>query len=113
MEKLKYFAAITGHIFRSAADLYLYPFNREWDECLQHILDEGEIVAVSKYIATFSLNDNLFAVWIANRWLAYGALNHVNAWQHPHFNESRPRFRTMYRLHLMVQAWLALEHGDD
>ncbi|XTZ36731.1 hypothetical protein ACQYRI_12000 [Salmonella enterica] len=113
MEKLRYFAAITGHIFRSAAGLYLYPFNREWDECLQRILDEGEIVAVNEYIATFSLNENLFAVWIANRWFAYGELNHVNAWRQTPFNKFRPRFRTMYRLHLMVRAWLALEHGND
>lgn len=110
MEKLKYFVACIGHAFRSVMGFYLHPFNQAWDEHLQHILDEGELITVDKYIAVFSHDDDLFTVWIANRWFAYGGLDYTYNACHP-LSEFRPRFRTMYRLHQKVQAWRTL--NDD
>ena len=108
MEKLKYHMALMSHILKSASGFYVYPFSPSWDAELQQLLNEGILIATSKYNAIIHHNGNVVEVWIANRWYGYGWLNRVNG-RETDARCTRPRFRTMYRLHQMVQAFQAKE----
>lgn len=108
MGKLKYHMTLMSHILKSASGFYVYPFSPSWDSELQQLLNEGILIATSKYNAIFHHNDNVVEVWIANRWYGYGWLNRVNG-RETDAPCTRPRFRTMYRLHQMVQAFQAKE----
>lgn len=108
MEKLKYIAALTGHIFRTVAGLYLYPYSNTWDHELQQLMDEGTLIAVDEYTAIFHHNNNIVEIWVASRWYGYAWLNRFNGFTARADTKcTRPRFRTMYRLHQKVQAYLA------
>lgn len=109
MEKLKYLVALMGHIVRTATGFYLWPFNNEWDKYLQRILREGELISAGKHTATFIIHNNTFEIWIANRWFGYGWLSGVNGWSQGVYAQFRPRFCTMYQLHLAVQEHQARE----
>ncbi len=108
MEKLKYLAAFTGHIIRTVTGFYYRPFGKAWDECLQQILSEGVITSVDRYTVTFWHHGNTYEIWISDRWHAYGFLHYLNERYITSVSTHRPRFRTMYRLHQMVQTHLAL-----
>ena len=54
MEKLKYHMALMSHILKSASGFYVYPFSPSWDAELQQLLNEGILIATSKYNAIFS-----------------------------------------------------------
>ncbi len=108
MEKLKYLAALTGHIIRTVTGFYDAPFSHAWDEELSSILNEGELLDANGYVATFAHSGNIYEVWVANRWFAFAELYCLNGEYIERRKERRPRFRTMYRLHQMVQTHLAL-----
>lgn len=105
MEKLKYLMALLGHILRTMTDMYLHPFSPSWDEELQRLLDEGELIGVNEFTATFFHNGDIFEVWTENRWLAFGDLHCLNGITTPLHLCTRPRFHTMYRLNQAIQAY--------
>ncbi len=105
MEKLKYLVALLGHIILTSTGFYFCSFSTSWDEALQQLLDEGSLVTVNKHNAIFYYRENFFEVWIANRWYAYGWLNRCNGRSPDDSRQFRPSFRTMYRLHKMVQEY--------
>ncbi|EPB9478743.1 hypothetical protein [Escherichia sp. E4702] len=107
MERLKYIVALLDHIIRTATGFYYRPFSASWDGALEQLLGEGSLVTVNRHNAIFYYGENFFEVWVANRWYGYGWLNRVNGSDAN--NRTRPRFRTMYRLHQMVQAFQAKE----
>ncbi|EFK4081716.1 hypothetical protein EY011_11800 [Shigella flexneri] len=111
MKKLKYLVALLGHIARTATGFYFRPFNKVWDEHLQQILDEGVLESTNKH-AVFWLYGDIYEIWISNRWFAYGFLFCLNGQFVAPADAYRPRFRTMYRLHQMVQASKAKEMGN-
>ncbi|WP_251295059.1 hypothetical protein [Escherichia coli] len=53
MEKLKYHMALMSHTLKSASGFYVYPFSPSWDAELQQLLNEGILIATSKYNAIF------------------------------------------------------------
>lgn len=107
LDKLKYFKAFMAHTARAFAGFYAYPCRTEWDALLQRILKEGSLVAIDEFTAKFQFNDNEYEIWIANRWYAFGHLRRLNGLLSD--EAFRPCFRTMYRLHQMVQIFLAAE----
>lgn len=59
MEKLKYHMALMSHTLKSASGFYVYPFSPSWDAELQQLLNEGILIATSKYNAIFHHNGNV------------------------------------------------------
>lgn len=106
MEKLKYLVALAGHIIRAATGFYYRPFSKTWDTNLQRILNEGVLESVGNHTVTFLHNDDVHEIWIANRWFAYGNQYVLNGQYVYPVIGPRPRFRTMYRLHQKVQAYV-------
>ncbi|MXF04518.1 hypothetical protein [Escherichia coli] len=105
----QYLMALSGHVLRTLTGMYDIPFGRIWDEALQQLLDEGELVSASGFRATFIHKDDTIDVWIANRWYAFGACAYIDGPPTGYHNWTRPRFRTMYRLYQKVQDWRAKE----
>ncbi|EOF6267714.1 hypothetical protein ACK1GW_004997, partial [Salmonella enterica] len=62
------------HIANTLTGMYQLPFSQEWDARLNKLLDEGVLLSVGEYTATFSAGENTVEVWIANRWYSFGHL---------------------------------------
>lgn len=92
------------HALRSVFCDYQQPFNTQWDERLQQVLDTGELLSVGEHLATFSHDGDVLSIWIANRWYSYAHLYQLNGEAIPRGMEVRPRFSTMRRLHALVSA---------
>ena len=93
------------HAFRSFYFGYNHPFSANWDGQLDRILKHGELISVGTCTASFSLDGEVFEVWISNRWYGYATLHRQNDKDIPSRLEARPRFRTMRQLHAMMRAF--------
>ncbi|MFN1130414.1 hypothetical protein ACJK9F_004269 [Lelliottia nimipressuralis] len=90
------------HAFRFCPLGYNHPFSAQWDRQLERILKNGELISTSTHIAKFSLDGDVFDIWISNRWYAYATLHQLNGNTIPTRLEARPRFRTMRQLHSLM-----------
>lgn len=106
MEKLKYLVALAGHIIRAVTGFYYRPFSKTWDAYLQRIMNEGVLESVGDYTVIFLYNGDVHEIWVGHQWFAYGFLFCLNGRLVEPVNGPRPRFRTMYRLHQKVQAYV-------
>jgi hypothetical protein len=106
MEKLKYLVALTGHIIRTATGFYYRPFSRTWDAHLQRVLNEGVLESVGDNTVIFLHNGDVHEIWVGHKWFAYGNQFALNGQYVDPVIGSRPRFRTMYRLHQKVQEYV-------
>ncbi|ELZ7139484.1 hypothetical protein AB7T60_004950, partial [Salmonella enterica] len=62
------------HIANTLTGMYQLPFSQEWDARLNKLLDEGVLLSVGEYTATFSAGEHTVEVWIRNRWYSFGEL---------------------------------------
>ena len=101
-----------GHAFRTMLRLYQMPYSKEWDTILNELLDtleKGKASAeIRNYCLRFSFEKEVYEVWVANRWYAYGNLyakQKANVhWSNdiPREYQCRPKFSTMIRLNDVV-----------
>lgn len=101
-----------GHAFRTVFRFYQKPYSEEWDTVLNELLDaleKGKASAeICNHCLRFSFEKEVYEVWVANRWYAYGNLyakQKVNVdWSNdiPHEYQYRPKFSTMIRLNDVV-----------
>lgn len=101
-----------GHSFRTVFRLYQIPYSKEWDTVLNELLDaleKGKASAeIRSYCLRFSFEKEVYEVWVANRWYAYGNLyakQKANvSWSNdiPREYQYRPKFSTMIRLNDVV-----------
>ncbi|WP_446470814.1 hypothetical protein [Xenorhabdus stockiae] len=77
--------------------MYQHNYLTEWDNKLNHLLDNGKIVGFDDFTVTFTDGDNRYEVWTSNRFYSFGHLYGTNdASQKPQY---RPSWRTMMRLY--------------
>lgn len=98
----------TGHLFRVVFRFYQNPYSKEWDTVLNELLDSLEngkcSAEIKNYCICFKFEKEVYEVWVANRWYAYGNLcakQKANAnWSNdiPREYQYRPKFSTMIRL---------------
>ena len=99
-----------GHAFRTVFRFYQMPYSEEWDTVLNELLDaleKGKASAeIRNHCLRFSFEKEVYEVWVANRWYAYGNLyakQKVNVdWSNDIPHEYRPKFSTMIRLNDVV-----------
>ncbi len=101
-----------GHSFRTVFRLYQMPYSKEWDAVLNELLDSLEngkcSAEIRSYCLRFSFEKEVYEVWVANRWYAYGNLyakHKANVhWSNdiPREYQYRPKFSTMIRLNDVV-----------
>ena len=101
-----------GHAFRIVFLLYQHPYSKEWDILLNELLDSLENGKCSAEVRThclqFKFEKEVYEVWVANRWYAYGNLyakQKANVhWSNdiPREYQCRPKFSTMIRLNDVV-----------
>ena len=97
-----------GHAFRTVFRFHQMPYSKEWDTVLNELLDaleNGKCSAeVDNYCLRFKFQQQLYDVWVANRWYAYGNLyaeqnaNVRLSFGIPREYQYRPKFSTMIRL---------------
>ncbi|EIC0165826.1 hypothetical protein K9325_004731 [Salmonella enterica subsp. enterica serovar Kinondoni] len=92
------------HGFRTVFGLYLRPFSKSWDEKLSQILDKGTVLYVTDSTITILTAIEVVEIWIGNQWYAFGYLYRIDSKYVPEAIQSRPRFRTMRRLHALVKC---------
>lgn len=101
-----------GHALRTMLRLYQIPYSKEWDTILNELLDaleKGKASAeIRNHCLRFSFEKEVYEVWVANRWYAYGNLyakQKANVhWSNdiPREYQCRPKFSTMIRLNDVV-----------
>lgn len=101
-----------GHALRTMFGIYQMPYSKEWDTVLNELLDaleKGKVSAeIRNYRLRFSFEKEVYEVWVANRWYAYGNLyakqeaNVHYSNDIPHEYHYRPKFSTMIRLNDVV-----------
>ena len=101
-----------GHAFRTVFGVYQRPYSKEWDTVLNELLDSLEngkaSAEIRNHCLRFSFEKEVYEVWVANRWYAYGNLyakQKVNVdWSNdiPREYQYRPKFSTMIRLNDVV-----------
>lgn len=91
------------HIGNTLFCAYQLPFSQEWDDQLNKLLDEGVLLFTGVCTATFSIGEHTVEIWIANRWYSFGEVHRLDGEYPPSSLNCRPRFRTMRRLHALVQ----------
>ena len=97
-----------GHAFRTVFRFYQMPYSEEWDTVLNELLDSLEngkcSAEIKNYCICFKFEKEVYEVWVANRWYAYGNLcakQKANVhWSNDIQREYqyRPKFSTMIRL---------------
>ena len=97
-----------GHAFRTVFGFYQMPYSKEWDAVLNELLDaleNGKCSAeVDNHCLRFKFQQQLYDVWVANRWYAYGNLYEMLKADAQRGNkisreyQYRPKFSTMIRL---------------
>ncbi|EBN8660567.1 hypothetical protein ACK1DB_001181 [Salmonella enterica] len=97
------------HIANTLTGMYQLPFSQEWDARLNELLDEGVLLFVGEYTATFSTGEHTVEVWITNRWYSFGGLYCFDGECAPQHLQARPRFRTMRRLYAAVKKHVVKE----
>ncbi|MFS9881858.1 hypothetical protein WKV47_25945, partial [Salmonella enterica] len=97
------------HIANTLSGMYQLPFSQEWDDQLNKLLDEGALLFVGQYTATFSTGEHTVEVWIANHWYSFGNLYRLDGEYVYPSCQHRPRFRTMRRLYAAVKDCAAKE----
>lgn len=101
-----------GHAFRTMLRLYQMPYSKEWDTVLNELLDtleNGKCSAeIKNYCICFKFEKEVYEVWVANRWYAYGNLYakhevdvHWGIGMRAEY-QYRPKFSTMIRLNDVV-----------
>ena len=67
-----------GHAFRTVFRFYQMPYSEEWDTVLNELLDSLEngkaSAEIRNHCLRFSFEKEVYEVWVANRWYAYGNL---------------------------------------
>jgi hypothetical protein len=109
-----------GHALRTMFGLYQTQYLKEWDTALNELLDaleKGKVSAeIHNHCLRFSFEKDVYEVWVANRWHAYGNLyakQGVNVqWGNgiPREYHYRPKFSTMIRLNDVVTNLEKVEH---
>ena len=109
-----------GHVFRTVFELYHRPYSKEWDTVLNELLDaleKGKASAeIKNYCICFKFEKEVYEVWVANRWYAYGNLyakhkDNVH-WSNaiPREYKCRPKFSTMIRLNDVCKNLESVHH---
>ena len=109
-----------GHVFRTVFQLYQMPYSKEWDAVLNELLDaleKGKASAeIKNYCICFKFEKEVYEVWVANRWYAYGNLyaeqkaNVRLSFGIPRECQSRPKFSTMIRLNDVCKNLESVHH---
>ena len=109
-----------GHAFRTVFRFYQMPYSEEWDTVLNELLDSLEngkaSAEIRNHCLRFSFEKEVYEVWVANRWYAYGNLyakQKVNVdWSNdiPHEYQYRPKFSTMIRLNDVCRNLERIRH---
>ena len=109
-----------GHALRTVFQLYESPYSKEWDTLLNELLDALENGKCSAEIHDCVLQINcekqIYDVWVANRWYAYGNLyakHEVDVhWGNriPDEYRCRPKFSTMIRLNDVCRNLESIHH---
>ena len=109
-----------GHAFRTVFRFYQKPYSEEWDTVLNELLDALEkgkaSVEMRNHCLRFSFEKEIYEVWVANRWYAYGNLyaeqNANVRWNNdiPHEYQYRPKFSTMIRLNDVCRNLESIRH---
>ena len=97
-----------GHAFRTVFRAYQMSYSKEWDTVLNELLDSLEngkcSAEIKNYCICFKFEKEVYEVWVANRWYAYGNLRSKQKanvhWSNdiPREYQCRPKFSTMIRL---------------
>ena len=109
-----------GHVFRTMFGFYQMQYSKEWDTLLNELLDALENGKCSAEIHDCVLQINcekqIYDVWVANRWYAYGNLR-IKQKANVHWNNDipreyryRPKFSTMIRLNDVCRNLESIHH---
>ena len=109
-----------GHAFRTVFGVYQRQYSKEWDTVLNQLLDaleQGKCSAeIKNYCICFKFEKEIYEVWVANRWYAYGNLY---AEQKANVRlrfvilreyQYRPKFSTMIRLNDVCRNLESIHH---
>ena len=109
-----------GHAFRTVFRFYQKPYSEEWDTVLNELLDSLEngkaSVEMRDHCLRFSFEKEVYEVWVANRWYAYGNLyvekkaNVRLSLGIPDEYRYRPKFSTMIRLNDVCRNLESVHH---
>ena len=109
-----------GHAFRTMLRLYQMPYSKEWDTVLNELLDSLEngkcSAEIKNYCICFKFEKEIYEVWVANRWYAYGNLyaeqkaNVRLSFGIPREYQYRPKFSTMIRLNDVCENLESVQH---
>lgn len=109
-----------GHALRTVFRVYQMPYSKEWDTVLNELLDtleNGKCSAeIKNYCICFKFEKEMYEVWVANRWYAYGNLcaeqkaNARSSFDIPREYQYRPKFSTMIRLNDVCKNLGSVHH---
>ena len=109
-----------GHAFRTVFGLYQTQYSKEWDTVLNELLDSLEngkcSAEIKNYCICFKFEKEVYEVWVANRWYAYGNLyaeqkaNVRLSFGIPREYQYRPKFSTMIRLNDVCENLESVQH---
>lgn len=99
------------------------PYSEKWDQLLNKLIDEGEIIGHSSYTVDFKLQIGveskgflikrqvpifkIYSVWISNKDSHYARLWKVDGDQLPDNDQRSPLMNTMERLHELEQSLIS------
>jgi len=109
-----------GHAFRTMLRLYQMSYSKEWDTVLNELLDSLEngkcSAEIKNYCICFKFEKEVYEVWVANRWYAYGNL-YAKHKDNVHWSigipreyQYRPKFSTMIRLNDVCRNLESVHH---
>ncbi|ECR7610263.1 hypothetical protein F2C03_06850 [Salmonella enterica] len=106
------------HAANTLFGMYAHKYSTEWDAKLSYLLDnagswDSVEISTSKCCLKIAYRGVAYHVWIENRWYAYGSLYELNGYQLERHHQSRPRFSTMRRLHLVASSLIAARNAAE
>lgn len=100
-----------NHGLRLLFGMHQKPFCKEWDELLNSVMDEGEIVDSSECTITFQYAGKRYGVWIENQFYSFGHIYYLDGKSVASKYYRRPSLKTMVRLSHISQRITSEEHS--
>ena len=87
------------HLFRTLFGGYQYPFSKQWDICLNNLLDTGTVVELRDHILDLK-NDkgDVYSIWVSNKFYSYGHLYRKNGESVSYHAMRRPSYKVQIKL---------------
>lgn len=100
------------HAANTIFGMYHEPYNSKWNEILNRIIDNGEVIDITDYTVCFKYKSNLYRIWCGNKYYSYGNIYMVNGLMVSDRNKFRPRFNTMLKLEQIHESGLRVKNEE-